>query len=82
MPGDDLIIAVNNNRVIETKLRDGCTDLPDLFGGMRARIARIRFEPGNPTPFNLGVARGSFCCSPKVPKASPPRVATGDTAKA
>jgi hypothetical protein len=45
--GDDLIIAVDQNRIDESKFADGLSDLVDLFSGMNARVTRIGLKCGN-----------------------------------
>ena len=41
MPGDDPVVAVEQNRVGETEFPDAAGDLRDLVLGMRPRVAGI-----------------------------------------
>src|SRR5437762_9878732 len=47
MPGDDLEIAVDQDRRIKAELFDRTSDLPDLLFAVLSRIARIEFQSIN-----------------------------------
>ena len=42
--GDDLETGINEDRHVEAECSDTLSDLPDLFGRVPARVARIGFE--------------------------------------
>jgi hypothetical protein len=44
MPRQDAVLLIQQYRVGEAKLLDASRDLPDLFFGVRARVARVRLE--------------------------------------
>ena len=52
MTSNDLVIAINQNRIIESKLDDRPSDLVLLLVGMNARVARVGLELGNETLFD------------------------------
>ncbi len=42
MPRDDLVIVIDQDRVVEPEPLDAASNLLDLLGRMRARIAWVR----------------------------------------
>ena len=56
MTGNDLIIAINQDRVVESELVDRPSDLVLLLVGMNTRVTRIRFERRNRALFHTQIS--------------------------
>jgi hypothetical protein len=53
VPGDHVVVAIDQDRDIEVEGLDAIGDLPDLLLGMLTRVRRIRLELVDPTINNL-----------------------------
>src|SRR5260370_26203034 len=66
MAGDDTVIGVENVRHVEHEAQDALGDLPDLFGRVPPRVARIGFELVDPAvnDFDRVIDARLFLASP------------------
>jgi hypothetical protein len=53
MPGEHVVVRVDQDRYVETKRRDAGGDLPDLLFAVVSRVARVGSQLRDPSVNNL-----------------------------